>query len=157
MLACLILIGLVTLFNVSHSDDTQYVGDEVVWVEENLFAGGNTQQPLLLWRTVCLLWNYFMWRGPSPHILLWRKFPKDDYCSNAWFLKMVNIGRQIILDPATAPIQEAILECAKVVYVCFFKLGPPTKQCNRDVMMRAVTIWGQERGKTSGSGRATCE
>ena len=48
MLACLILIGLVTLFNVSHSDDPQYVEDEVVWVEENLFAGGNTQQPLLL-------------------------------------------------------------------------------------------------------------
>ena len=34
-----------------------------------------------------------------------------------------------------------------VVRVCFFLLGLPTKQCNRDVIMRAVTIWGQERSR----------
>ena len=34
-----------------------------------------------------------------------------------------------------------------VVRVCFFLLSPPTKQCNRDVIMRAVTIWGHERSE----------
>ena len=44
-----------------------------------------------------------------------------------------------------------------VVRVCFFLLSLPTKQCNRDVIMRAVTIWGQERSREVVSGCVTCE
>ena len=44
-----------------------------------------------------------------------------------------------------------------VVRVCFFLLSPLTKQCTRDVTLRAVTIWGQERGKGRVSGCASCE
>ena len=29
----------------------------------------------------------------------------------------------------------------------FFKLGPPAKALSSDVIMYAVEIWGQERGK----------
>ena len=44
-----------------------------------------------------------------------------------------------------------------VVYVCFFLLRPPTKQCSRDVILRAVKMWGQERGTERVSGCATCK
>ena len=39
----------------------------------------------------------------------------------------------------------------------FFLLRPPTKQCTCDVILRAVKIWGQERGRKRVSGCATCE
>ena len=44
-----------------------------------------------------------------------------------------------------------------VVRVCFFSLSFPTKQDCCDVAMRAVTIWGQGRGKERVSECATCE
>ena len=50
-----------------------------------------------------------------------------------------------------------LLNKCEVVRVCFFLLSPPTKQCTRDIIMRAVTIWGQERSRGRVSGCATCE
>ena len=46
---------------------------------------------------------------------------------------------------------------ALVVRVCFFSLSLPTKHNCCDVTMRAVTIWGLERGKERVSECATCE
>ena len=43
-----------------------------------------------------------------------------------------------------------------VVRVCFFSLSLLTKQDCCDVIMRAVTIWGLERGKERVSECATC-
>ena len=43
------------------------------------------------------------------------------------------------------------------VCVCFFSLILPTKRRYRDVKMRAVTIWGQERDRGRVSECPTCE
>ena len=44
-----------------------------------------------------------------------------------------------------------------VVCVCFFSLSLPTKLHCYDVMVCAVEIWGQQRGRGRVSGCPTCE
>ena len=56
-----------------------------------------------------------------------------------------------------AQTQTQIRLALPVVRVCFFLLSLLTKQCNRDVIMRAVTIWGQERCRDVVSGCITGE
>ena len=48
------------------------------------------------------------------------------------------------------------LNTEQVVRICFFSLSLPTKQDCCDVIMRAVTIWGLERGRERVGEGATC-